>query len=107
MKPITIAKNVWNHANELQNKIDTGIIKRESVMYHYFGILTMYASVQAAHYSDDKEWLAEVNDMLDKYPYEFESDKFYFKYNFCRIFCQLFYLFHTFISHGLSYKNLL
>lgn len=48
MKLISIAKNIWNHVNELQDKIDMGIIKRESVMYHYFGILTMYASVQAA-----------------------------------------------------------
>lgn len=54
MKPITIAKNVWNHANELQDKIDKGLINRQSVMYHYFGILSMYGAVQAAHYSDDK-----------------------------------------------------
>lgn len=82
MKPITIAKNIWNHANDLQKQIDNGIVKRQSVMYHYFGILSMYGAVQAAHYSDDKEWLKEVNDMLDKYPYEFETSKFYFKYNF-------------------------
>ena len=82
MKPITIAKNVWKHANELQDKIDNGIVKRESVMYHYFGILSMYGAVQAAHYSKDQEWLDEVNAMLDKYPYEFETSKFYFKYNF-------------------------
>ena len=41
MKPITIAKNVWNHANELQDMIDKGIVKRNSVMYHYFGILSI------------------------------------------------------------------
>ena len=82
MKPITIAKNVWNHANELQDMIDKGIVKRNSVMYHYFGILSMFGAVQAAHYSNDKEWLTEVNDMLGKYPYEFETSKFYFKHNF-------------------------
>ncbi len=83
MKPITIAKNIWKHAVEVQNKIDSGVMSRESVLYHYFGILTMYACEQAAHYSNDQEWLNEIVDMLDKYPYEFENPKYHFHYNFC------------------------
>lgn len=83
MKPITIAKNVWKHAQDLQDQIDKGLLKRPNVLYHYFGLLSMYGAQQAAICAKDEEWLAEIIDMLGKYPDEFETSRHFFNYNFC------------------------
>ena len=82
MKPSIIAKNVWNHAIELQDKIDKGLVAKQSVMYHYFGLLSMYAAAQIAIETNDEEWLDTIIEMQKMYPYEFESKRCYFHYNF-------------------------
>ena len=63
MKPMEIAKNVWKHAFVVQERIDRGELPQYSVLFHYFGMLTMYASDQAAYYSGDNQWLMQVKGM--------------------------------------------
>lgn len=82
MRPRIIAKNVWNHAMYLQDQIDKGIVKRQSVMYNYFGLLTMYGAEQIAVQTKDDEWLSTIIENQNMYPYEFESPRCYFDYKF-------------------------
>ena len=49
MRTIDIAKNVWKHAFVVQDRIDKGELPQRSVLYHYFGILSLYAAGQAAY----------------------------------------------------------
>lgn len=82
MKPIEIAKNVWEHAFVVQERIDRGELPQYSVLFHYFGMLTLYASAQAANCVEDKEWLKKIKEMLDEYPKNFDTPKLKFIPNF-------------------------
>jgi len=82
MKPIILAKKVWDHAVEVSEKIGTAANYYTTPLFNYPGILTMFAGAQAAVFADDKEWTEEVNRYLAKYPFEFEEPGTYFAYNF-------------------------
>lgn len=81
MRTMTLAKRVWEHACEVHEKAGDKACY-ESVLHHYYGLLTLYAAAQAADYSNDKEWMDKVVSMLGRYPFEFESPDIYFRYNF-------------------------
>lgn len=82
MRTIDIAKNVWKHAFVVQDRIDKGELPQRSVLYHYFGILSLYAAGQAAYYSKDEEWLMQAKEMIAEYPGNFDSPKLRFRPNF-------------------------
>ena len=82
MKPIILAKKIWNYAVELHQSIGTATSYGVAPLFSYPGILTMFAGVQAAKVSGDDEWLEEVNKYLEKYPFEFEELGTFYKYNF-------------------------
>ena len=82
MKPMIMAKKIWDHAVEVSEKIGAAANYYTTPLFNYPGILTMWAGAQAALIADDKEWLDEVNSYLKKYPFEFEEPGTYFVYNF-------------------------
>lgn len=82
MKPMIIAKRIWDRAVAVQNKIGAAATYGAAPLYSYPGILTMWTASQAALYSGDDEWLAEVKSYLAKYPFEFEEPGTKFHYNF-------------------------
>ena len=82
MKTITLAKKVWDYAYHMQEEQGENVTYRGSALYHYYGILSMFAAAQAAYHSNDEEWMKQVTDLLEKYPFEFESPEIYFGYNF-------------------------
>lgn len=82
MKPMIIAKKIWDRAVEVQNSIGAASTYGAAPLYSYPGILTMFAAGQAAVYSDDEAWIKQVNSYLEKYPFEFEEPGTKFNYNF-------------------------
>lgn len=76
-----MAKKVWEYAYNKDENSKTASYG-SSALYHYFGILTMWAAAQAAECSKDEEWMNDIVSMLEKYPFEFETPKLYFNYNF-------------------------
>lgn len=82
MRPMIIAKKIWDRAVEVQTGIGAASTYGAAPLYSYPGILTMWTAAQAAHYSGDKEWIDSVNSYLEKYPFEFEEPGTYFTYNF-------------------------
>ncbi len=83
MKPMIIAKRIWDHAVEVHNKVGLGAAYYGTApLYSYPGILTMWAASQAAIYSGDEGWLDQVKSYLAKYPFKFEEPDTNFKYNF-------------------------
>ena len=82
LKPIEIAKGVWEHALNEDRKNKGEFNYKDSKIYHYYGVLAMFAAGQAAHYAKDEAWLKEVNDMLGRYPDDFDAPDLKFPYNF-------------------------
>lgn len=82
MKPMIIAKKIWNHAVDIQNNIGAASTYGHAPLYSYPGLLTLWAAAQAAHYSGDHEWIEQICSYLKKYPFEFEEPGTYFRYNF-------------------------
>ncbi len=82
MKPMIMAKRVWDHAVEVSEKIGAAATYATTPLFNYPGILTMWTAAQAAVVADDKEWIKEVNSYLEKYPFEFEEPGTYFCHNF-------------------------
>ena len=82
MRPIEIAKNVWNYATTLKGRKEKDPHYTSHPMYHYEGMLTMFAGIQAAKESGDPEWIADVNKYLAKYPHHFNDPEVFFKGSF-------------------------
>ena len=80
MKPIILAKKVWDHAVDISTRIKATYYT--TPLFDYPGILTMFAGAQAALVAKDEEWINEVNSYLKKYPFEFEDPETFFRYNF-------------------------
>ena len=72
MKPIDVAKKLWEKCVEIQDSLGTNISYGPAPLYSYPGILTMFAAVQAAVCKEDEEWINDVNSYLEKYPFKFE-----------------------------------
>lgn len=81
MKTITLAKKIWNYAYEKQHNLGVNDYQK-ATLCHYFGILTMWAAANAADYTKDEEWMKQITDMYERYPYDFEARDLYFQYNF-------------------------
>ena len=82
MRPLIIAKRLWDKCVEIQDSLGTNTSYGAAPLYSYPGILTMWTASQAALYSGDEEWLAEVKDYLERYPFKFEEPGTNFHYNF-------------------------
>ena len=82
MKPLFVAKKVWERAVEISERMGKGATYEATPLYNYPGILTMFAGAQAALYAEDKEWTEQVIYYMSKYPYEFETQGVYFRPNF-------------------------
>jgi len=82
MKPIIIAKRLWEKCKEIQASLGTNISYGPAPLYSYPGILTLFAAAQGAVESKDEEWIRDVNSYLEKYPFEFEEPGIKFGYNF-------------------------
>lgn len=82
MRPMIMAKKVWEHAVEVSTKMGAAATYSTTPLFNYPGILTMFAGAQAAVVAGDKEWIDEVNSYLAKYPFEFEEPGTYFAHNF-------------------------
>ncbi len=82
MKTISLAKKVWGHAYNLTEGIRGSGDYRASPLRNYYGILSMYAAAQSAYVSKDEEWMNQILEMQDRYPFDFEAPDVYFRYNF-------------------------
>lgn len=82
MKPMIIAKKLWDKCVEIQNGLGTNTSYGAAPLYSYPGILTMFAGVQAAKVAGDDKMLEEVNSYLELYPFQFEEPGVKFNYNF-------------------------
>lgn len=82
MKPIVLAKKVWDHAVKIHESLGTGTSYGAAPIYSYPGVLILFAAGQAAEVTGDKEWMEQVKSYLNKYPFEFEEPGTYFRYNF-------------------------
>ena len=82
MKPIIIAKRLWDKCVEMQNKRNANGSCASTPLYNYSGILTMYAGAQVAKVTDDEKMLDEVINYLELYPFRFEEPGIKFPYNF-------------------------
>ena len=82
MNTIQLAKNIWKRATTLKGPGQIPPYFTTSPMYHYQGILTMFAGAQAAVAAKDQEWIKEVNSYLAKYPHHFEDPDICFNYSF-------------------------
>ena len=56
MKPTIMAKKVWDHGVDLTKQAGASASYTSTPLFHYSGILTMFAAAQAAVYTDNKEW---------------------------------------------------
>ena len=82
MKPIEMAKNVWDYAVNLvptQGKIPG---HGAAPLHNYPGILSMFAGIQAADAAKDEQWIAQLNSYLAKYPEHFNDPEVFFKGSF-------------------------
>lgn len=82
MKPMIIAKKLWDKCVEIQNEIGVNASYGAAPLYSYPGILTMFAGAQAAKVAGDEKMLEEVNSYLELYPFQFEEPGVKFNYNF-------------------------
>ena len=82
MKPIVLAKQVWDYAVTLKGTKEKGPQYTTAPLHHYQGILSMFAGIQAAAEAGDKEWIDEVNSYLAKYPEHFNDPDVFFNASF-------------------------
>ena len=82
MKPIELAKKIWDYAASIDPKTQKEPQYTRAPLYHYQGMLTMFAGIQAAKESGDPEWIADVNKYLAKYPHHFNDPEVFFKGSF-------------------------
>ena len=78
MKPLELAKKIWDYAKTIGVPEGKDPRHTSSPLHHYPGILSMFAGIQAAAASDDKEWIDEVNSYLAKYPHRFNDPDVFF-----------------------------
>jgi len=83
MKPSIMAKKVWNHAVERTYEIKVKGQYGSAPLSDYPGVLTLFASAQAAVAFGDEEWIEEIRKRLARFPYEFEERDMYFMHRFC------------------------
>lgn len=82
MKPIELAKKIWDYAVELkpvQGKIPG---HAAAPLNGYPGILLLFAGIQAVAESVNKEWIDEVSSRLAKYPHRFNEPDVFFNVSF-------------------------
>lgn len=82
MKPMIIAKGLWDKCVEIQNNLGAVTSYGQVPLRNYPGILTMFAAAQAAVAAGDDAWIDEVNAYLNIYPDQFDEPGIYFNYNF-------------------------
>jgi len=82
MKPIELAKNLWDYATNLTYTKQKDPHFGSAPLYNYPGILSIFAGIQAAAASKDAAWIAEVKEYLARYPHRFHEPGIYFKGNF-------------------------
>jgi len=82
MKPIELAKKLWDYATTLKGTIEKDPHYTSSPLFHYPGILSMFAGIQAAAASGDKEWIDNVNSYLARYPHHFDEPGVFFRGSF-------------------------
>lgn len=78
MKPIELAKNLWDYAKILSGTKEKDPHYTSAPLHNYPGILSMFAGIQAAAASGDKEWIDDVKSYLAKYPHRFNDPDVYF-----------------------------
>ena len=82
MKPIELAKIIWDYAKTLKGTMEKDPHYSSAPLHHYPGILTMFAGIQAAAESKDEEWINDVKKYLAKYPHHFNDPDVFFKGSF-------------------------
>ena len=82
MKPIELAKKVWDYAAALTPTTEKDPHYTSAPLYHYPGILSMFAGIQAAAAAKDEAWMADVKARLAKYPHRFNDPDVFFRGNF-------------------------
>ena len=82
MKPIELAKDIWNYATTLKGTKEKIPNYTSAPLHHYPDILTMFAGIQAASTAKDSEWIGEVNSYLAKYPHRFNDPDVFFNGSF-------------------------
>ena len=82
MKPLILAKKIWDYASTLTGTKEKDPHYTSNPLRNYPGILSMFAGIQAAAAADDKEWIAEVNSYLAKYPERFNDPDVFFNGSF-------------------------
>lgn len=82
MQPIVLAKKIWKYAKTLKGTKEKDPHYTSAPLNNYPGILSMFAGIQAAAASGDKEWIEDVNSYLAKYPHRFNDPDVYFEGSF-------------------------
>ena len=83
MKPMIIAKKIWERAVAVHNEVGTSSkYYGAAPLYSYPALFTLWSASQAALYSGDEEWLDEIKSYLARYPFEFEEPDMNFRTNF-------------------------
>ena len=82
MKPIELAKEIWDYAVELEPAEGKIPGHAAAPLRGYPGILSIFAGIQAAAESGNREWIDEVKGYLAKYPHRFNEPDVFFKGSF-------------------------